>query len=279
MYHDNRGTLPYASWCSSGNCTASANRQSWPPLLWPFIEQDNLYRLYDFNVAYFRAPNAIDSTLDGAIAKPVPLYYCPSDLVAPAWATGREAGAVGNAWRSRGNYVLNWGPVTYQTLTTEPLPTSWAPFGFMDFGTRNRPRLTRLLEFTDGTSNTLLLSEQIKYPIDTATDRRGDIFDDDGGGNVFMTLDTPNNGIDALKLSQYCKSLPPELPCTVATGEGANASGRFKCKISARSRHNNGVNVGLADGSVRFVSNGIGIGIWQALSTMNGGEVINDSSF
>jgi prepilin-type processing-associated H-X9-DG protein len=133
-----------------------------------------------------------------------------------------------------------------------------------------------LLEFSDGTSNTLLMSEVLMYPIEGSLDQRGDIFNDEGG-NIFMTLDTPNSGIDALKLSQYCRNPPPDLPCTTATGQGANPSGRFKVKMSARSRHKDGVNVGLGDGSVRFVSNGIAIGIWQALGTMNGGEVISSN--
>jgi prepilin-type processing-associated H-X9-DG protein len=45
---------------------------------------------------------------------------------------------------------------------------------------------------------------------------------------------------------------------------------------SARSRHTGGVNLVLADGSVHFISNNISLANWQALSTMNGGEIITD---
>jgi prepilin-type processing-associated H-X9-DG protein len=45
---------------------------------------------------------------------------------------------------------------------------------------------------------------------------------------------------------------------------------------AVRSRHPNGVNVSLCDGSVRYVSNNINLATWQALGSMNGGDAIND---
>jgi prepilin-type processing-associated H-X9-DG protein len=44
----------------------------------------------------------------------------------------------------------------------------------------------------------------------------------------------------------------------------------------ARSWHNAGVNLLLADGSVRFVSNGVDAEIWKALATRSGGEFVGD---
>jgi prepilin-type processing-associated H-X9-DG protein len=41
---------------------------------------------------------------------------------------------------------------------------------------------------------------------------------------------------------------------------------------AARSMHPGGVNTLLADGSVRFVDNGISLAAWKALSTFNGGD-------
>jgi prepilin-type processing-associated H-X9-DG protein len=46
--------------------------------------------------------------------------------------------------------------------------------------------------------------------------------------------------------------------------------------IGARSFHPGGVNVALADGSVRFVGNGIDLSLWRNLASINGGEVIGD---
>jgi prepilin-type processing-associated H-X9-DG protein len=45
---------------------------------------------------------------------------------------------------------------------------------------------------------------------------------------------------------------------------------------TARSRHTGGVNASMCDGSVRFVPNSISLQAWQAMGTMNGGEVFSD---
>lgn len=43
--------------------------------------------------------------------------------------------------------------------------------------------------------------------------------------------------------------------------------------IAARSRHTGGVNAMLGDGSVRFVSEALDLGVWRAVGSRNGGEV------
>jgi prepilin-type processing-associated H-X9-DG protein len=48
---------------------------------------------------------------------------------------------------------------------------------------------------------------------------------------------------------------------------------------TANSYHPGGVNVGLCDGSVRFVKNSISLVTWNALGSRNGGEVISSDSY
>ena len=55
------------------------------------------------------------------------------DRGGPAYQLGDEY------WRSRGNYVINWGPVQ-QPFGGGPRPTAWAPFGYTDFANRTLPR-------------------------------------------------------------------------------------------------------------------------------------------
>ena len=43
---------------------------------------------------------------------------------------------------------------------------------------------------------------------------------------------------------------------------------------AARSRHPGGVNAGLCDGSIRFVTDTIALATWQALGTTEGGEAV-----
>jgi prepilin-type N-terminal cleavage/methylation domain-containing protein/prepilin-type processing-associated H-X9-DG protein len=45
--------------------------------------------------------------------------------------------------------------------------------------------------------------------------------------------------------------------------------------ISASSYHSGGVNIGMADGSVRFVSDSIDFGTWQAMGTRSGGDLVS----
>jgi prepilin-type processing-associated H-X9-DG protein len=45
---------------------------------------------------------------------------------------------------------------------------------------------------------------------------------------------------------------------------------------TARSMHPGGVNITLADGSVRFVSQVVNLSIWQAISSPGEGETIGD---
>lgn len=63
-------------------------------------------------------------------------------------------------------------------------------------------------------------------------------------------------------------SLPNETPCHGFTNdwEGTTA-------MSANSKHPGGVNVGMADGSVRFVPDTISAAAWWAMGTRDGGEV------
>ena len=44
--------------------------------------------------------------------------------------------------------------------------------------------------------------------------------------------------------------------------------------VGARSQHPGGVSAAVADGSVRFVANGIDLTAWRALGTRAGGEVV-----
>ena len=50
-------------------------------------------------------------------------------------------------------------------------------------------------------------------------------------------------------------------------------------QVPPSSRHPGGVNLLLGDGAVRFVKSGVTLGIWRALGTRAGGEVIAGDSY
>jgi prepilin-type N-terminal cleavage/methylation domain-containing protein/prepilin-type processing-associated H-X9-DG protein len=222
--------------------------------LWPYFEQDNLATLYRPTLHFYQSPNTIQNTVNGYCAQQVSLYYCPSDRPGAYWKGD-------SYYRARGNYLVNWGPYTRPWTTT---PTTRAPFGWLNDNPAT-PQKIRINDIRDGTSNTMLMSEVIMARNDTDFDTRGDFMNDDGNYMTFefMTINTPNGGAD---VTSTCIAGDPLVPC----------SNGPKMYQAARSRHTGGVNILLADGSVRFVDNGIPLATWQAISTIDGGETFND---
>ena len=70
----------------------------------------------------------------------------------------------------------------------------------------------------------------------------------------------------------YNHYYPPEPPGKWDCGNASHNKGLS----TARSNHAGGVNLLLADGSVRFVRNAVQPATWRALATRDGGEVIGD---
>jgi prepilin-type processing-associated H-X9-DG protein len=141
-------------------------------------------------------------------------------------------------------------------------------------GRSGRPRA--MAEITDGTSNTLCVSEVIKGPRGGG-DIRG--FTWWGGGAGFVTYQTPNNrtAIDVMTggncgpgtLTQ--KMTDPFFPC-----KDDPSTATFPRMQLARSRHAQGVNAAMCDGSVRFIRQTIDLATWRALGTSEGGEILNN---
>lgn len=250
---------PWTGGTAGGN---SGNRHNWVPHLWGYIEEKATASRYDFKNPYHTAPNNTGDAL-GPCGKVVPTYYCASDQ---SPVIQRYGGYI-----ARGNFVANWGPGAFQP--NDPLPTARAPFGFTDFLDRNKPRYARARDFKDGVSRTMVISEVIMNQDGMHQDTRGDIIGD-LGGSLFMTLQTPNTSVpDEERIATYCNSLP-NMPCIGPYS--SPQAGRRPTFRSARSLHTaGGVNVGFADGSVKFQSDFVAIKIWQGMSTMDGGELID----
>lgn len=166
--------------------------------------------------------------------------------------------------------MVNWGNQAVPYNASDPVQNPGlgaAPFGYKDYINRNNPKTVKITDLTDGSSNTMLMSEVIMAKVDTDYDIRGDMMNDDRPCTQYMTLNTPNTGTD---VSPFCNgtTYPSNPPCTT--------TGSANSHKAARSRHTGGVNVVMGDGSVRFVQNSITLASWRAMGTMNGGEVISD---
>ena len=248
--HDATGALP------EGN--RNNPRRVWAVYVWPFVEQGNFQDKFDQTKHFYEQPNTVTNTTNGIYAQTAPLYYCPSDRVGAIWKGDIY-------WRARSNYVINWGnqAVPFNAADAAQNPNlGVAPFGYAN-NASSPSRTVKFADITDGTSNTLLMSEVIMAANDTDFDIRGDFLNDDRPCSQFMTINTPNSGTD---VTPYCLNNGINPPCTT--------TGSANSHKAARSKHSGGVNTLMGDGSIRFVSNTIVLSTWRALGTMNGGEVI-----
>src|SRR6476620_10771306 len=112
-------------------------------------------------------------------------------------------------------------------------------------------------QISDGTANTLLLAECTKARSHKDNDLRGDFHQPLSGVFRFHTITTPNSSV--ADVHNRIDGQWTLAPATVG----------LPWYSAARSYHLGGVNVAMCDGSVRFISDNINIGTWNAMGTMN----------
>jgi prepilin-type processing-associated H-X9-DG protein len=132
----------------------------------------------------------------------------------------------------------------------------------------------RISSFTDGTSQTLLISEcVVPHVVDWGGPIGSTIYGNMGGG-LFSAAEVPNSSVpDEIIGPCPQNDLVPKdgeyfEPCSSIGGHpGAGNPGARAATSFARSKHPGGVNAAFADATVRFVTNDIATEIWRALGT------------
>jgi prepilin-type processing-associated H-X9-DG protein len=249
------------------------NRRTWALSVVAYLEQNTLYNATNFIVSFYMAQNT--TVMNAKVAS----FHCPTDPNTNTFQTGNTS-----TQRYEGNYVVNWGNTHYgqdQNPNRDRPGASWpnpftGPLGTVMFVgapfTGNDSK--SISYFTDGTSNTLLMAEVIiaqDVNGTTGIDTRGDIYNDDVPCTMFMAYTPPNSTIPDY-IYNYCNyPFQNNPPCLKNTTVGSFTA--------SRSFHPGGVNALLGDGSVRFFKNSISVNTWRALSTPNGGEVLDASSY
>jgi hypothetical protein len=216
----------------------------------PYIDQAPVYNEYmAWNGLWVMdAPPAIK---DLAMS----VFMCPSDPSNPAFGGGGGPRAGGNGFQ--GNYVVCAGNVQMNANTDS---------GGMFFGISSR----RMRDVVDGTSNTLFLSEVIiRGKTGTSWGEGGGYWGGGRGGSYgFITEEPPNTPLP--DQVYQCKSTTfPMAPCTSLINYNYT-------KNFARSYHIGGVQAGMGDGSVRFISSSIDRALFQALGTRQGMETVGE---
>ena len=219
----------------------------------PYIEQGNLYAQFEAQVqgngwALFGNNGPNKSTIISPLV-------CPSDPNSPKTQTrdtNTVNGVAGVVQGLHTNYVANAGSTVYGQVGTN--------LNGMFFVKSK----TRITDATDGSSNTLMLSEILLVPDTTTNDLRGRYCNSWYGNSWFGTLRTPNTTVaDVVGYQGISTTFAPS---TVVTAT-PNAF------LAARSRHTGGVNAAMCDGSIRFVRTAVDALVWLNAGTRSGGEV------
>ena len=237
---------------------------SWAVRVFDYIEQDRTGEGIDWDaVSYMQGPGSSNPSpeLLEIISAQIAAFQCPTDPSAAEVQDTSTCGGSVSTKMSRTSYAGNYG----QGQQRADPATSNRIYGVLYSDSQ-----TKISDIQDGTSNTLLISELI--PGNNCTVRGIYSYLE---GPVFMVDYTPNNPMP--DLVRWCDDLDA-LPGAVAPCEGIGGDkgtvGLAMVLHTSRSMHPGGVNSGLCDGSVRFISEEISFDVWHALGSPNGGETI-----
>ena len=254
---------------------AAWNGYSAQAQLLPFVEQANLQDQLDFTQPLMLGPpNAptVNPAFASMIDLVLPVLICPSDA-----GQAIHVDYHGVRWAGM-NYMANAGSGTgirYCSTQDRSDGLFW------------RGSTMRFRDITDGSSHTVLFAETLfglrgDNTVDLI-DARRQMKQVSGGGPCMFPAETltnqPATAYVGLRAGQWLRNqtfnaminahFPPNSPLPDVSHHSEALSG-------ARSLHPGGVQIALADGSVRFVSETIERNTWRNLHARNDGQVIGD---
>ena len=258
-YHDLNGTLPYGERTPTGAAPPGPTNQwyndfTWSAAILAQIEQTSMFNSFNFSTSCGGPQNSTSRNTF------VSTYSCPSN-------GAQQDEFTNTTWsRWRGNYATNHGNTNFAGLTIGTTIWLKAPFTIgLCYGLR---------DLSDGTSNTMMVSEVI---CTTGQGWNGPVSEMNiaCGGSAFEAWTTPNSTVSDSP-DRVCPpaGTAPLLPpgCTISSGPTTQI-------MAARSVHAGGVNVGMCDGSVKFIKNTVNAATWSSLSTSQGREIIDASAY
>ncbi|WP_347243189.1 DUF1559 domain-containing protein [Thermogutta sp.] len=281
-FHDKFNEFPYARkydiW----------DTYTWTELVLPYIEQQAVYENYwtlpqRGYVTSYPGPNGPigdDTRLRSARHTRIPVFNCPSD--GGPWGNELNTSSYGFY---RGNYrgCVGSGDM-YGEDVQDGTSGPWKPGVFsvrhnqsFDTGAGVETRGVRMAEIIDGTSNTTMISEGIMPTVTWWGGPIGSIIYGNMGGALYSNAITPNSTAPDRIIGPCPQNQGDTIynePCVSIGGNAWWTPSAALAYAGARSRHPGGVNVGMADGSVRFFSNTIDLLTWRYLGTRAGQESV-----
>jgi prepilin-type N-terminal cleavage/methylation domain-containing protein/prepilin-type processing-associated H-X9-DG protein len=135
-------------------------------------------------------------------------------------------------------------------------------------------------DFTDGMSNTVAISEIIATDGfsggTTSPDIRGAWMSPGMGATIFSAHFAPNSFQTDVLSSCDTAILTDDPSNPIACTNAGSGSALANVYAAARSYHPGGVQVLMADGSARFVSENINLNVWHAINTLRGRETVGE---
>jgi prepilin-type N-terminal cleavage/methylation domain-containing protein/prepilin-type processing-associated H-X9-DG protein len=263
---DVRQIVPPSRTATAGFPPLGIPRQAyhgWACWLLPYMEQSSVASNYDFNLHFGDAKNRV------AIQTQIKTFYCPSGpkpkRVSPTFShTGASTFSITDAAATDYSVTRNvdvglWTNFPNDVDTYFNHETTGTNMGPYSRNTGESIRVMRWATITDGLSNTIFYCEDAGRPEEyVANGRRsgastsGSAWADEAAEFGFQGC-TPPNDTRPGKTAINC------------TNDG-----------EPYSFHPSGINVGLCDGSVKFIGNSIPIRTFARLITAQGGEQIGD---
>ena len=278
-YHDVAKTFPRYAWQPASGSWGVFCGYSVHTMILPYIEQRAIYDRLPNNTNWFSADGG-DGNQNAAWHTRINGFVCPSDKIFPPNSTW--------FWGPGVNYAVSVGPTLYyDDGTIGNWPGIFRPHWETSFA-----------DITDGTSNTILLSEFLKGKGDNGGFHVGCPVPASwsGGSKVFpseadlTTLGTTAAGNTGSYLNSHGSNwvagspyqtvfntcAPPNWKyptCTLSGDLPGYATDREGC-YPARSLHPGGCNHAMADASVRFLTDTIAVPTYQALGSRARGEAV-----
>jgi prepilin-type N-terminal cleavage/methylation domain-containing protein/prepilin-type processing-associated H-X9-DG protein len=247
-YHDSQGSFPSGYLCSrpQANPDYTSPGWGWAALILPYIEQGNLGRQINFVLPIEDPSNLAARTM---ILK---MYVCPSDRSTGVFTIqGKNNAPMVQA--ATNSYAACHG-------VGVDLDEELDDFNGM-FSRNSRVRFT---DVTDGTSNTIAIGERGAFFTQTAWAGAVNF------GTTRITPGAPTNNPNAIE-DAPTQTLA-HIDIETINDPNADPEDFF-------TPHTGAAVLLFADGSVHSVNIGIGLSVLQALSTRDGGEVVNPGDY
>ncbi len=276
-YHDTHNLFPYGMRAHNFGSGLTHAGDTWFQRILPFIDQANLYALYEAD----KTDNFYQVNGPAFSKQPIPGMNCPSDPNAPGFGGG------GYFMTFQGSYLAASGVGTTYTITSSIVDVTDRRIGAKG-GIFGRDSKNSFRNITDGSSNTLLMSEGILRPqlrqiagFNTlGLGETGAYWGHSYGGWGMTSFQSPNSSVpdrvffckndtrptDNSEQTFYLPGAPAQAPCTSSHREGS---------IQARSYHTGGVHGLLADGSVSFFSESMNTNVWRLIGLCADGVAVS----